>query len=228
MYLQYFQRGTCKRLMKPVRKYHTARLDPFFVRGVHISLSSSICFLIFSSKPAAREKFSPFIYTRQVIKKLTEEKLNSSCPDSSLRFLFPLYSALGRSQRRVLLPCVDQPAPSPPESLGATMRGGVPGPSAGGHPLTVVPLLAVDPGDGSWSSSRVRYSLRLSDGGVFVASSGVGRMWLLSLRLGKGGSPVSSVSFARFVRFVSFSSAFGRDVCPRPGVLVLPGCRPHR
>jgi hypothetical protein len=38
----------------------------------------------------------------------------------------------------------------------------VPGPSAGGPPLAVVPLLAVDPGDGSWSSSRVRYSLRLS------------------------------------------------------------------
>jgi hypothetical protein len=39
---------------------------------------------------------------------------------------------------------------------------------------------------------------------------------------------VSSVCFARFVRFVSFSSTFERDVCPRPGVLVLPGCHPHR
>jgi hypothetical protein len=58
----------------------------------------------------------------------------------------------------------------------------VPGPSTGGPPLAVVPLLAVDPGDGSWSSSRVRYSLCLSGGGgVFGASSGIGRRWLLSL-----------------------------------------------
>jgi hypothetical protein len=94
----------------------------------------------------------------------------------------------------------------------------VPSPSTGGPPLAVVPLLAVDPGDGSWSSSRVRYSMCLSGGNdVFSASSGIGRRWLLFLRLGKGGSPVSSISFVGFVRFASFSSAFGRDVCPRPG-----------
>jgi hypothetical protein len=79
-------------------------------------------------------------------------------------------------------PRVDPPDPSPPESLGAMVRGGVPSPSAGGPPLAVVPLLAVDPGDGSWSSFRVRYSLHLSGGGgVFGASSDVGRRWLLSL-----------------------------------------------
>jgi hypothetical protein len=94
----------------------------------------------------------------------------------------------------------------------------VPGPSAGGPPLAVVPLLAVDPGDGSWSSSRVRYSLCLSGApasSVLPPALVVGGFCLSdSVR---GGSPVSSVSFAGFVRFVSFSSAFGRNVCPRPG-----------
>jgi hypothetical protein len=103
--------------------------------------------------------------------------------DSSLRFIPPppLQCSWTISKANSP-PRVDPPDPSPPESLGAMVRGGVPSPSAGGPPLAVVPLLAVDPDDGSWSSFRVRYSLHLSGGGgVFGASSDVGRRWLLSL-----------------------------------------------
>jgi hypothetical protein len=72
-----------------------------------------------------------------------------------------------------------------------------------------------------WASSRGRFFLRFfSGGGVFGASSGVGRRSILFLHLSRGRGGFSGelcFTFDGIMRFaLPFSVEFGRDVCTRP------------
>jgi hypothetical protein len=60
-----------------------------------------------------------------------EHVLKERIINKTSQLLSPSYSSL-RSSEGDSAVLVDSPAPSPPVSSGASVRGGVPGPSAGG------------------------------------------------------------------------------------------------